>query len=55
MRHHFAYHVGDAHDYEELRVDEAHDDEERRPEIRRDMIVYHIVIIRNMTPDGQST
>lgn len=34
MRHHFAYHISDAHDYEQFRIDEAHDDEERRSEMK---------------------
>jgi hypothetical protein len=34
VRHHFAYYISDAYDYEQLRIDEAHDDEERRSEIR---------------------
>lgn len=35
VRHHFAYHISDAHNYEQVRVDEAHDDEERCSETRR--------------------
>jgi len=35
VRYYFAYHVSDAHDYKQFRIDEAHDDEERRSEIKK--------------------